>query len=126
MDFPLQNKVVGSGKLPGYRIRKWGLVEESHHEIRNRSTERKVRDIMYGRSCTLCLFFMPKYAGEAVCGRLSVFTWTTSQNPCLCMKKYWKRMKKLLKKGGEWFTMEASGKKVVRSGTLWGLIESYI
>ena len=28
-------------------------------------------------------------------------------------------MKKLLKKGGEWFTMEASGKKVVRSGTLW-------
>lgn len=35
------------------------------------------------------------------------------------MKKYWKRMKKLLKKGGEWFTMEASGKKVVRSGTLW-------
>lgn len=36
MDFPLQNKVVGSGKLPGYRIRKWGLVEESHHGMRNR------------------------------------------------------------------------------------------
>ena len=44
----------------------------------------------------------------------------------LCMKKYWKRMKKLLKKGGEWFTMEASGKKVVRSGTLWRLMESYV
>ena len=35
-------------------------------------------------------------------------------------------MKKLLKKGGEWFTMEASGKKVVRSGTLWRLMESYV
>lgn len=60
MDFPLQNKVVGSGKLPGYRIRKWGLVEESHHGMRNRRMKRKVRDIMYGRSCTLCLFFLPK------------------------------------------------------------------
>lgn len=57
MDFPLQNKVVGSGKLPGYRIRKWGLVEESHHGMRNRRMKRKVRDIMYGRSYTLCLFF---------------------------------------------------------------------
>ena len=60
MDFPLQNKVVGSGKLPGYRIRKWGLVEESHHGMRNRRMKRKVRDIMYGRSCTLCLFFLAK------------------------------------------------------------------
>ena len=57
MDFPLQNKVVGSGKLPGYRIRKWGLVEESHHGMRNRRMKRKVRDIMYGRSGTLGLFF---------------------------------------------------------------------
>ena len=37
-----------------------------------------------------------------------------------------KNEKKLLKKGGEWFTMEASGKKVVRSGTLWRLMESYV
>ena len=41
MDFPLQNKVVGSGKLPGYRIRKWGLVEESHHGMRNRRMKKK-------------------------------------------------------------------------------------
>lgn len=70
MDFPLQNKVVGSGKLPGYRIRKWGLVEESHHGMRNRRMKRKVRDIMYGRSCTLCLFFLPKDAGEAAGGQI--------------------------------------------------------
>ena len=38
-----------------------------------------------------------------------------------------KNEKNLLKKGGvEWFTMEASGKKVVRSGTLWRLMESYV
>ena len=73
MDFPLQNKVVGSGKLPGYRIRKWGLVEESHHGMRNRRMKRKVRDIMYGRSCTLCLFFLPKDAGEAA-GGLCIYT----------------------------------------------------
>lgn len=78
MDFPLQNKVVGSGKLPGYRIRKWGLVEESHHGMRNRRMKRKVRDIMYGRSCTLCLFFLPKDAGEAAGGRFSVFMRTMS------------------------------------------------
>ena len=83
MDFPLQNKVVGSGKLPGYRIRKWGLVEESHHGMRNRRMKRKVRDIMYGRSCTLCLFFLPKDAGEAAGGRFSVFIRTMSQKLCL-------------------------------------------
>lgn len=41
-------------------------------------------------------------------------------------EKVLEKNEKTLEKGGEWFTMEASGKKVVRSGTLWRLMESYI
>lgn len=41
-------------------------------------------------------------------------------------EKVLEKNEKTLEKGGEWFTMEASGKKVVRSGTLWRLMESYV
>lgn len=65
MDFPLQNKVVGSGKLPGYRIRKWGLVEESHHGMRNMKNEKKSERYNVWQKLYIMSLFLPKDAGEA-------------------------------------------------------------
>ena len=100
MDFPLQNKVVGSGKLPGYRIRKWGLVEESHHGIRNRSTERKMRDIMYGRSCTLCLFFYAKVCRRSCPWQAFCIYMDNESKSVPVHEKVLEKNEKTLEKGG--------------------------